>query len=195
MVMVKCAKRIDDCQYIWNYLGKNGNEKKYITCPSCHYKINKRKAIQSYNDWKKENKKEAEMLEKRYLLYSNNNYKIDKTEQYPEEIEQKVREKETKIKKKKPIKKGKIDLEALGFNENFACPNCKEMISFYFFADMFFTVVGSLKDVIESDYNADSEFMRFVLERHFEEDIYENTKVFIKNKLKDLYKKFEKEGK
>ena len=65
MVMVKCTKRNDDCQYTWNWIGQNGNREKrrFITCPACGYRIRKDKAIKSYQEWKNKNKKEAEKLE------------------------------------------------------------------------------------------------------------------------------------
>ena len=52
-------------------------------------------------------------------------------------------------------KRKKLDLDALGYNENFACPKCKKMISFYFFLDKFATQIGVIKDALEQDYNAD----------------------------------------
>ena len=64
MVMVKCVKRNDDCQYTWNYIGYNHRERKRICCPSCHFNISKEKAIRAYNEWKIKNKKEAKRLER-----------------------------------------------------------------------------------------------------------------------------------
>jgi len=55
MVMVRCTKRNDDCQYIWDWQGYNGNKEKrrFITCPACGYRINKKKAVKSYEESKK----------------------------------------------------------------------------------------------------------------------------------------------
>lgn len=65
MVMVKCTKRNDDCQYVWGWIGRNNNKEKrrFITCPACGFKIKKEKAIRAYQEWKNKNRKEAEKLE------------------------------------------------------------------------------------------------------------------------------------
>lgn len=63
MVMVKCTKRNDDCLNMWNYIGSNIKNRKYITCTKCYYKIPKEKAIRAYQEWKEKNKKDAEKLE------------------------------------------------------------------------------------------------------------------------------------
>ena len=55
MVMVKCTKRNDDCQYTWNWIGRNGSREKrrFISCPACGYRIKKDKAIKAYEESKK----------------------------------------------------------------------------------------------------------------------------------------------
>lgn len=63
--MVKCVKRNDDCLNMWNYVGYNTKNRKYITCTKCYYKIQKEKAIRAYQEWKNKNKKEAEKIEKK----------------------------------------------------------------------------------------------------------------------------------
>ena len=66
--MVKCTKRNYDCLNIWNYIGYSRENRRYITCTKCYYKISKEKAINSYNEWKAKNKKEAEKLEKELFV-------------------------------------------------------------------------------------------------------------------------------
>ena len=89
----------------------------------------------------------------------------------------------------------KLDLDALGYNENFACPKCKKRISFYFFLDKFATQLGTIKDILEQDYNADPEFAEYVFESGFDEEPKnEHIKIFVKKKLKE-YHKYYKQGK
>ena len=92
----------------------------------------------------------------------------------------------------KKQKKGKLDLDALGYNENFKCPNCKGMISFYFFMDKFATQLGVIKEVLEQDYNADPEFAEFVFES--DEDFGRDFEKLAKARLKELHKKFKRGG-
>ena len=108
---------------------------------------------------------------------------------YMGKIEIKHSGKHPEIKKQK---KGKLDLDALGYNENFKCPNCKDMISFYFFMDKFATQIGVIKDVLEQDYNADPEFAEFVFES--DEDFGRDFEKLVKARLKELHKKFKKNG-
>ena len=92
-------------------------------------------------------------------------------------------------------KRKKLDLDALGYNENFACPKCKKMISFYFFLDKFATQIGVIKDALEDDYNADPEFAEFVFEDNsFDEVLNEQIGKFVKKRLKE-YHKYYKQGK
>ena len=110
----------------------------------------------------------------------------------PKNVEIKHSGKHPEVQWKKKQKKGKLDLDALGFNENFKCPNCKDMISFYFFIDKFSTQIGAVKDVIEQDYNADPEFAEFVFESSFNEDLSEEIDKIVKARLKEMYKRFKK---
>lgn len=103
-------------------------------------------------------------------------------------------EKEIEINKTLNQKKGKLDLDALGFNENFKCPNCKDMISFYFFVDKFSTQIGAVKDAIEQYYNADKDFAEFVFESSFNEDLSEDIKKLVKARLKEMFKRFKRGG-
>lgn len=150
------------------------------------------------------------------IEYAANNYQVnvvvapdDHIKDYVETTIPKINEPKKEIKhsgkypeiqweKKQPKpkqKRGKLDLEDIGFNENFKCPNCKEMISFYYFIDKFATHIGSVKEVLEQDFNADPDFAGFVLENdkfHDEMDEYIND--FLRKRLKEMYKKFKRGG-
>lgn len=110
------------------------------------------------------------------------------------EIKHSRKSPEIQWKNKPKQKKGKLDLDALGFNENFKCPNCKDMISFYFFIDKFSTRVGTIKDAIEQDYNADQDFAEFVFESSFNEDLSKEIERIVKARLKEMFKKFKRGG-
>lgn len=89
-------------------------------------------------------------------------------------------------------KRKKIDLDALGYNENFACPKCKKIISLYFFIDKFTTPIGTIKNILEEDYDADSNFMEYILDGNLTEELDNETNKIIKKKLKEYYKDYKK---
>lgn len=90
------------------------------------------------------------------------------------------------------MKKKKIDLNEIGYSDTMKCPECREYIDIQYFSGRFATPIGLLRDIVEEDYNANIEFLEFVLDCNLSEELTDETEKLFKKKLKEYYKNYKK---